>query len=414
MKSWVKTRIPPLVPFIAFCLVGTAALQAQITDLYSFDFTHGASPYFGGLTLSGSTLYGTTYGGGSAGDGVVFSLPVSGGAPTILANFTGANGADPYGGLTLSGGTLYGATTNGGAFGNGVVFSLPVGGGAPTVLAIFNNSSGVNPLGNLTLTGGALYGATGTGGSFGYGTVFSVPVGGGTPTVLANFNDTDGSNPYRSPTLVGSILYGATQTGGANSLGTVYSLPLSGGTPALLTSFSVASGTVPVSNLKLSLDGATLYGTAPSGGAHLHGTVFSVPVGGGSPTVLTSFTGANGSNPYGGLTLSADGRTLYGTTQFGGANGYGEVFSLPAGGGTPTVLASFDNTDGANPIGDLTLSADGGTLYGTTENGGANNAGTVFSVPTPEPGSATLFLTGILVAGARRRRKSARPGVSNS
>ena len=43
-------------------------------------------------------------------------------------------------------------------------------------------------------------------------------------------------------------------------------------------------------------------------------------------TTLVSFTNTNGANPYGALTLS--GNTLYGTTRFGGANGFGTVFAL--------------------------------------------------------------------------------------
>ena len=64
-----------------------------------------------GLTLSGNTLYGTTQYGGANGDGTVFSVPLSGGSPTVLASFNGSNGNEPLGGLTLSGNTLYGTTT---------------------------------------------------------------------------------------------------------------------------------------------------------------------------------------------------------------------------------------------------------------------------------------------------------------
>ena len=54
------------------------------------------------LTLSGGTLYGTTEGGGANGYGMVFSVPVlTGGSPTTLATFNGANGANPYHSLDL-------------------------------------------------------------------------------------------------------------------------------------------------------------------------------------------------------------------------------------------------------------------------------------------------------------------------
>ena len=82
---------------------------------------------------------------------------------------------------------------------------------------------------------------------------------------------------------------------------------------------------------------------------------------------LASFNSSNGKYPVGGLTLS--GNILYGTTEVGGASGCGTVFSLPVSGGSPTVLASFNGSNGRLPAG-LTLSADGSTLYGTTTEGG--------------------------------------------
>ena len=124
-----------------------------------------------------------------------------------------------------------------------------------------------------------------------------------------------------------------------------------------LASFNGTNGAIPFGSLRLS--GSTFYGTTQQGGANGAGEVFSLPVGGGTPTILASFNGANGAVPQGSLTLS--GSTLYGTTAGGGANGAGGVFSLPVGGGTPTILASFN---GANPYGSLTLS--GSKLYGTT------------------------------------------------
>ena len=88
-------------------------------------------------------------------------------------------------------------------------------------------------------------------------------------------------------------------------------------------------------------------------------------------TTLVSFEGSNGAYPNAGVTLS--GSTLYGTTGIGGnlslngGNGYGTVFSVPVTGGTPTTLASFNSTNGRTPDGNLIL-ADS-TLYGTTLGG---------------------------------------------
>jgi autotransporter-associated beta strand protein/uncharacterized repeat protein (TIGR03803 family) len=80
------------------------------------------------LTLSGNTLYGTTDSGGANNEGTVFSLPLGGGSPTVLASLNGSNGENPQAGLTLSGNTLYGTTEGGGAnYDEGTVFALRLG-----------------------------------------------------------------------------------------------------------------------------------------------------------------------------------------------------------------------------------------------------------------------------------------------
>ena len=149
-----------------------------------------------------------------------------------------------------------------------------------------------------------------------------------------------------------------TYTGGANSDGTIFSIPVGGGTPTILASFNGTNGAAPNGSLTLSADGSTFYGMTSQGGAGGVGTIFSEPVGGGTPTVLASFTGATAGNdsgiPYGDLTLI--GGTLYGMTGSGGANGDGTIFSMPASGGPITTLASFNGTDGGGPHGSLTLS----------------------------------------------------------
>jgi len=109
--------------------VSPAFAQYTFNTLVNFNYSNGQNPWSGGLTLMGSTLYGTTglggNGGGPYGYGTVFSVPITGGAPTTLVNFNASNGAYPESGLTLVGGTFYSTTGGGGANGDGTVFSLP-------------------------------------------------------------------------------------------------------------------------------------------------------------------------------------------------------------------------------------------------------------------------------------------------
>jgi len=119
--------------------------------------------------------------GGASSDGGIYSMGTSGGTLKTLFTFTGGSeGNEPFGGLVLSGSTLYGTTYFGGANNNGLIFSfnLPT----ATYQDIYDfsafpfktfNSSGAMPEAGLTLSGSTLYGTATQGGSFTYGTVFS-------------------------------------------------------------------------------------------------------------------------------------------------------------------------------------------------------------------------------------------------
>jgi uncharacterized repeat protein (TIGR03803 family) len=368
----------------AIGVASPAFAQYTLTTLANFSGRNGAYPQ-GDLTIIGNTLYGTTVTGGDLslsggeGDGTVFSLPITGGAPTTLATFNGSNGQSPYAGLTVVGNTFYGTTDAGGAYGDGAVFSVSVTGGAPTALASFNGDNGQGPNCGLTLVGSTLYGTTMRGGANDDGTIFSVSISGGAPTTLATFDGSNGAVPA-TLTLVGSTLYGATAYGGANNHGTVFSVPIAGGAPTPLGSFNVGSGYG--SQAAVTIVGNTIYGTTDAGGAYGDGTVFSMPITGGTPTALVNFNRSNGD--YSTADLTVVGSTLYGTTFFGGnlslndGYGLGTVFSVPITGGASSTLAAFNGSDGETPVGGLAVV--GKTLYGTTWAGGANNDGTVFEL----------------------------------
>jgi len=98
----------------------------QETVLYTFTGgADGASPLAGVIRDSAGNLYGTTVGGGSYGCGVVYKLDTAGNE-TVLHSFTGGtDGAWPHSGLIGdSAGNLYGTTFGGGKYGGGVVFKL--------------------------------------------------------------------------------------------------------------------------------------------------------------------------------------------------------------------------------------------------------------------------------------------------
>jgi uncharacterized repeat protein (TIGR03803 family) len=121
------------------------------------------------------------------------------------------------------------------------------------------------------------------------------------------------------------------------------------------------------------------YGTTNEGGTFGDGTVFKLDSAG-KETVLHNFTvgSGDGSRPYGGLVRDGKGN-LYGTTSEGGASNAGTVFKVDKT-GNETVLYSFKGApDGSKPLASLVRDT-AGNLYGTTQYGGTSNSGTIFKL----------------------------------
>src|ERR1022692_5266384 len=99
--------------------------------------------------------------------------------------------------------------------------------------------------------------------------------------------------------------------------------------------------------------------------------------------IIHNFTGGDDGavGSLGALFINAAG-VIYGVTELGGANGAGTVFRLSASEDTwnlITLYAFRGQPDAAFPYGGLIADAHG-NLYGTTYFGGANGAGAVFKV----------------------------------
>lgn len=99
--------------------------------------------------------------------------------------------------------------------------------------------------------------------------------------------------------------------------------------------------------------------------------------------ILHAFSGPDGGALQNSVVLDGKGR-IYGTTNWGGAYGYGTVFKLarkPNGHWIQKTLHSFDNgsPDGQQPLSNLVLD-DSGNIYGTTSLGGVNHYGTAFEM----------------------------------
>lgn len=201
----------------------------------------------------------------------------------------------------------------------------------------------------------------------------------------------DGRDPHAGPLIkLKGALFGTTEYGGGTCHdrclgGTVFAITTSG-SESVLHSFDVRpkDGKNPRGGV-IAVNG-TLYGTTVRGGraSCFCGTVFKLTRSG-TETVLHSFAGSpsDGQAPDESSLLNVGG-TLYGTTVNGGANGDGTVYAISRS-GTETVLHNFAGPDGAHPK--ATLIDVSGVLYGTTSKGGANcsssgGCGTVFTIST--------------------------------
>ncbi|HEU6449359.1 MAG TPA: choice-of-anchor tandem repeat GloVer-containing protein [Verrucomicrobiae bacterium] len=244
-------------------------------------------------------------------------------------------------------------------------------------------TSGIKPISELLAgTDGMLYGVTYSGGSNNVGIVYSVAKNGANFSALHHF--TGGMFPAGG-LVQGSdgILYGTTQTGGSNNCGTIYSLRTNGVGFKILHDFNSknSEGVFPCGSLLLAADGG-LYGITSSGGSNNCGTVFRFGSGDGDYKILHQFVGTDGSNPFASLRLGKNGM-LYGTTQNGGSNDCGTIFQLDTNGENYFVLHHFagGDNDGRMPLGSVAVGTNN-ALYGVTYYGGTNDSGTIFEADT--------------------------------
>jgi uncharacterized repeat protein (TIGR03803 family) len=222
--------------------------------------------------------------------------------------------------------------------------------------------------------------------------IFEVANGANSATTLSSFVSDAVADCYSGVVVDQSgNLYGVTSSGGTNNEGALFEVAAGSNSIINLFSFSFSgtNGLEPFGALTLGTDG-NLYGTAESGGGpgNLgYGSVFEFNTVANSMTTLAWFNDADGSNPTSGIALDSSG-DIFGTTEFGGANlgggstGAGTVWEIVNGSNTITVLASFsanlpNQTNYQN--GAVALDSSG-NFYGTTEAGGTQGDGTVYEV----------------------------------
>jgi uncharacterized repeat protein (TIGR03803 family) len=301
--------------------------------LYSFGSrSDGAKPEAGLIDVNG-TFFGTTEKGGSANQGTIYSMKVlvrGIGVETLLHSFAGYpnDGDRPFAGLVNVNGTLYGTTFGGGSAQLGTVYSISASGKETVLHSFGGGADGASPYAGLADVNGTIYGTTSFGGDAcpkinqsGCGTVFSISTTGEEKVLYSFTGGSDGAYPQARLRNVKGTLYGTTLDGGGpcnsgEGCGTVFSIS-TGGAEKILHSFNTDDGYAIYAGLTDA--NGTLYGAAAAGGKFGRGVIYSISTTGKFKELHTFETNENGWQPNA-APIDVSG-TLYGTTEFGGGLG---------------------------------------------------------------------------------------------
>jgi len=339
---------------------------------------------------------------------------------TVIQRFgTTPDGLGPFTPLVAdASGNLYGAAEQGGKYGQGVVYELspPTGGvktWTQTALYSFPPSKKIGQPQGALVTGpnGVLYGTAGTlaGGYPDTCTVFQL-----TPPVAgsAAWSETDLYRFYEplggacSTTLIGGtggVLYGSLPNGNLNINGAIFELtpPVSasaGWTMNIIYSFPGCRTARDVPGNLVMGHGGVLYGTTANCGTFGKGSVFKLTPPTSSQAVWTEseiYSFAADSLAFTSLSIGTNGM-LVGTLPLPSGSGAIAALVPPVSGHkawTQTLIYTFDtDTEGSNPVVSLIPGA-GGSLIGTTMNGGANGFGTAFRLSPPATGQTQWHKT---------------------
>jgi hypothetical protein len=244
------------------------------------------------LAVDATNVYWTSSDSATAA-GQVMKVPIAGGAPGVLASGLSRPGF----GIAVDATNVY--WTNSGyyttSFADGTVMTVPIAGGAPTTLA-----SGQNQPAGIAVDATSVYWANlGDGNKAGTGALMKAPITGGMATVVA------AGQEYPSIAIDSTSVYWTTSAG-------VLKAPIGGGTPTIL----VAGGGAPTMYLPgeggapgtTAVDATHVYwmvvwpsdAAAPScpgfgagscPGPSSQTAIMSVPIGGGTPSVVTTTSG---------------------------------------------------------------------------------------------------------------------------
>lgn len=182
--------------------------------------------------------------------------------------------------------------------------------------------------------------------------------------------------------------YGTTRSGGKDGGGTLWRMDANGGDFVVLRRFDfMTDGNPGEGRLVFGAD-KTVYGVTDVGGRYGGGTLWRANLDGTGFGVLHGFALSTEGYGAGTPALGADGR-LYGVSNAGGAQQAGTVWRSNADGSAFTVLRTMTAADGSAQTGAVVLGTDG-FVYGTSAAGGTQGGGTIWRIKTDGGGFAVL------------------------
>lgn len=335
----------------------------------------GSFPDGGLMQADNGKLYGLTKFGGANDEGVVFEYDISNNSirKVVDLSLTGLGGNATGDWMQAQNGNLYAFCGRGGLNNDGALIEYNLLTDSVVKIFDFEESQGENPIGSLMqASDGKIYGTALYGGRSDRGTLFSFDIENG--NVFDKIFDfrwySEGFGFWVSPIqAMDGKLYGVTNSGGE------------------------------------SYNGGTLYRVNPY--QQPYSTVLDSTLVGYDLEKLFDFDSTIGNRPHGKLYEVKKG-LLLGTTSYGGQFNQGVIYSYDYIKKVHTKLYDFDSSVvGAIPSGNIVL-ADNGKIYGTTETGGANGFGTIYEFDLKDnsikqiaelPGSyAAYFYSGLMQA----------------
>ncbi len=382
MKTNYSSSLMANVALAAAILTATPVAHAQtFTLLKNFSgVTNGEISVFSGLTLSDGMLYGNS--------GRIFKVSTNGDGFTVVHQFTGGSeGWYPVGRVVVSGNTIYGVTYFGGTNfnpnnqfeGDGVIYRVNTDGSNFSVLRRLDATAGdgSKPEFGMVLSGSTLYGTALGGGDFDRGVVFKINTNGTGYQTIHSFDDaTDGAQPQAELTLIGNTLFGTTAFGSIPTIpngGTLFKIGLDGTGFSVLYTFKNLSVQREGMN-GLTAVGNTLYGVGYDFNEY-KSSIYKINTNGSGFQIISQLP--SGSRFCRVLTWT--GSELLGS--WSDELEAGVIFQVKTNGTGYRVLETFGAADGSGTAIDIVLA--GTVLYGTALPTqlviNTNSNGTVFS-----------------------------------